>query len=159
MKNTGHDFGGKSTGAGALNVWTHNLKDYVFYDTYTSGNYTGSAAKLGSGIQAYEMYAACDEYNVTCVGGEGRVSSPRPHHTFVIVLTGDCRQTVGVMGGYIQGGGHSPLSSIYGMAADQVSDFIRWNAILCCWRCSGCRGAIIGPENFVLYRPSAPSSA
>ncbi|CAJ2510894.1 Uu.00g065190.m01.CDS01 [Anthostomella pinea] len=24
------------------------------------------------------------------------------------------------MGGYIQGGGHSPLSSIYGMAADQV---------------------------------------
>ena len=29
-------------------------------------------------------------------------------------------QTVGVMGGYIQGGGHSPLSSIYGMAADQV---------------------------------------
>jgi hypothetical protein len=29
-------------------------------------------------------------------------------------------QTVGVMGGYILGGGHSPLSSIYGMAADQI---------------------------------------
>jgi FAD/FMN-containing dehydrogenase len=29
-------------------------------------------------------------------------------------------QTVGMMGGYIQGGGHSPLSSIHGMAADHV---------------------------------------
>jgi len=29
-------------------------------------------------------------------------------------------QTVGWGGGYIQGGGHSPLSSIHGMAADQV---------------------------------------
>lgn len=32
-------------------------------------------------------------------------------------------QTVGVFGGYIQGGGHSPLSSIYGMAADHVLGF------------------------------------
>ena len=29
-------------------------------------------------------------------------------------------QTVGVSGGYVAGGGHSPLSSLYGMAADQV---------------------------------------
>lgn len=29
-------------------------------------------------------------------------------------------QTVGLGGGYIAGGGHSPLSSVYGMAADQV---------------------------------------
>lgn len=30
------------------------------------------------------------------------------------------KQTVGVMGGYILGGGHSPLGSIHGMAADQI---------------------------------------
>lgn len=29
-------------------------------------------------------------------------------------------QTVGVAGGYVLGGGHSPLSSVYGLAADQV---------------------------------------
>ena len=29
-------------------------------------------------------------------------------------------QTVGHVGGYTQGGGHSPLTSIWGMAADQV---------------------------------------
>lgn len=33
------------------------------------------------------------------------------------------KQTVGVMGGYILGGGHSPLSSLYGMAADHVLGF------------------------------------
>lgn len=27
IRNTGHDWNGKSTGAGALAIWTHNLKD------------------------------------------------------------------------------------------------------------------------------------
>lgn len=100
VKNTGHDFNGKSTGAGALSIWTHNLKQIKFYSKLTQDKYTGMAFKIGTGIQAYELYAAADQYNVTVVGGEGR--------------------SVGVMGGYILGGGHSPLSSLYGMAADQV---------------------------------------
>ena len=32
-------------------------------------------------------------------------------------------KTVGYAGGYIQGGGHSVLSSVYGMAADQILEF------------------------------------
>lgn len=100
VKNTGHDFGAKSTGAGSLSIWTHNLKSIRFYGSYNEGNYTGAAFKLGAGVQAFEVYAAAQEHNVTVVGGEG--------------------QTVGVMGGYILGGGHSPLSSLYGIAADQV---------------------------------------
>lgn len=32
----------------------------------------------------------------------------------------DDGQTVGVAGGYSLGGGHSPVSSMYGLAADQV---------------------------------------
>ncbi|KUI67939.1 putative FAD-linked oxidoreductase YvdP [Cytospora mali] len=104
VKNTGHDFGAKSTGAGGLNIWTHNLKEIKFLgDSYTAGGYTGPALKIGAGAQAYEIYAACHRYNVTCVGGEGK--------------------TVGVAGGYIQGGGHSPMSSMYGMAADQALSF------------------------------------
>ncbi|KAE8388499.1 hypothetical protein BDV23DRAFT_195085 [Aspergillus alliaceus] len=58
VKDTGHDSSGKSGGAGALSIRTHNLK----------------------GIQ----------------------------------------YTVGVAGGYVLGGGHSPLSSIHDMAVDQV---------------------------------------
>ena len=38
------------------------------------------------------------------------------------VVSGDC-PTVGIAGGYTQGGGHSLLNSVYGMAADNVLEF------------------------------------
>ncbi|KAI0866916.1 putative 6-hydroxy-D-nicotine oxidase [Xylaria cubensis] len=100
VKNTGHDFLGKSTGAGALSIWTHNLKSIDYIEHYTGRDYTGPAMKLGAGIEVGELYAAADKYGVSAVGGE-------------------CKG-VGVVGGYIQGGGHSPLSSLYGLGADQV---------------------------------------
>ncbi|PWY85073.1 FAD binding domain protein [Aspergillus heteromorphus CBS 117.55] len=101
VKNTGHDFNGKPSGKGALSIWTHHLKDKAFYPTFRADNgYTGPAMKLGTGIQAYEAYEFAKESSVTVIGGEGA--------------------TVGVAGGYTFGGGHSPLSSLYGMAADQV---------------------------------------
>lgn len=102
VKNTGHDFSGKSGGAGALSIWTHNLKDVKYFKQYISKGcgYDGPAFKAGAGVQAFEIYKAAYDQGLMVVGGEG--------------------QTVGVMGGYIQGGGHSPLSSIHGMAADQV---------------------------------------
>ncbi|KAI1391408.1 FAD-binding domain-containing protein [Hypoxylon trugodes] len=100
IKNTGHDFSAKSVGMGALSLWTHNLKQIQFFQNYRQGRYRGPALKLGAGVQAFEAYEAARNNNVTVVGGEGR--------------------TVGVAGGYILGGGHSPLSSIYGMGADQV---------------------------------------
>ncbi|KAF6834701.1 FAD binding domain-containing protein [Colletotrichum plurivorum] len=100
IKNTGHDFGAKSTGAGSLSIWTYNLKSTRFIEKYRRDGYDGPAIKLGAGVQAFEVYEAAHRYGVTVVGGEG--------------------QSVGVAGGYIAGGGHSPLSSLYGMAADQV---------------------------------------
>lgn len=103
VKNTGHDFAGRSSGAGAVSVWTHHLKDLAFYDTYTTTNYSGPAVKAGSGIQGFELFAFADAHGMVAIGGE-------------------CG-TVGWGGGYIAGGGHSPLSSIYGMAADQVNIF------------------------------------
>ncbi|KAK5112178.1 hypothetical protein LTR85_011611 [Meristemomyces frigidus] len=105
IKNTGHDFSGKSGGAGSLSIFTHNLKDIDYIPSYNDAttNYSGPAFKAGAGVQAYEIYAAARDEGLVVVGGEG--------------------QTVGVMGGYIQGGGHSPLSSIHGMAADQVLNF------------------------------------
>src|SRR5262245_31204128 len=35
----------------------------------------------------------------------------------------NCMKTVGFAGGYIQGGGHGPLASLHGMAADQALAF------------------------------------
>ncbi|KAK3358149.1 FAD binding domain-containing protein [Lasiosphaeria hispida] len=100
IKNTGHDFGAKSTGKGGLGVWTHHLKDAEFYPEYKTSTYSGPAFKLAAGIQVFEANLLAKQHNVTLVGGEGK--------------------TVGIIGGYIQGGGHSPLTSIYGMAADHV---------------------------------------
>ncbi|KAI2716241.1 CAZyme family AA7 [Penicillium roqueforti] len=100
VKNTGHDFNGKSTGAGALGIWTHHLKDIDYIENYSGSGYQGPVVKLGSGVQAFEVYEKSKELGFTAVGGEGK--------------------TVGVAGGYVLGGGHSPMSSVYGLAADQV---------------------------------------
>jgi FAD/FMN-containing dehydrogenase len=105
IKNTGHDFAGKSAGEGALSIWTHNLKGLEYIPKYSSSSssYTGPAFKMGSGVQTSDLYAAAKKNGVTVVGGEG--------------------ETVGVAGGYIQGGGHSPLGSVYGLGSDQALAF------------------------------------
>lgn len=105
VKNTGHDFQGRSAGAGALSVWTHHLKDLHFYDTFTTSNYSGPAIKAGAGVQGTDIYEFANAHGMVAIGGE-------------------CK-TVGWGGGYIAAGGHSPLSPLYGMAADQVSYFPR----------------------------------
>ncbi|RYP30825.1 hypothetical protein DL767_006038 [Monosporascus sp. MG133] len=75
IKNTGHDFAAKSTGAGGVSIWTHNMKDINFYENYEEGPYRGPAFKLGAGVQVYEAYEAAHKEGVTIVGGEGRVLS------------------------------------------------------------------------------------
>ncbi|KAF2824353.1 FAD-binding domain-containing protein [Ophiobolus disseminans] len=105
VRNTGHDFLGKSGGKDALSIWTHWMKDIEYIEEYKDSNlgYSGPAFKSGVGVQAFEIYKAAHEKGRVVVGGEG--------------------ETVGVMGGYIQGGGHSPLSGLYGTGADNVLAF------------------------------------
>ncbi|KAF2629160.1 hypothetical protein BU25DRAFT_457389 [Macroventuria anomochaeta] len=99
MKNTGHDYIDKSSGAGALNIWTHSLKDIKFIEKYESDEYSSPAFKAGAGVQGFEIPEAARGNDVT-------------------LLAGIC-ETVGWTSGCLAGG-HSPLASIYGMAADQV---------------------------------------
>jgi hypothetical protein len=101
IKNTGHDYLGKSLGAGALSIWTHNLKDIQFIENYeSSSGYEGPAFKVGAGVTVREMYEAAEKYGVTVSGG--------------------ICESVGFAGGYIAGGGHTPMSGYYGMGADSV---------------------------------------
>ncbi|CAG8929299.1 unnamed protein product [Penicillium salamii] len=101
VKNTGHDFNGKASGKGALSVWTHYLKEKEYLPAFKAANgYHGPAIKFGSGVQVWEAYEFAKSIGHSVVGGEA--------------------VTVGLGGGYTAGGGHSPLSSMYGMAADQV---------------------------------------
>ena len=73
VKNTGHGFNGKSTGAGALGLWTHHLKDIMYIDNYRSSSYQGPAVKMGAGVQAFEIYEKAKELGFTAVGPEGKV--------------------------------------------------------------------------------------
>jgi hypothetical protein len=105
IRNTGHDYNGKSTGAGALAIWTHHLKTIDIID-YTGSTYSGKAVKMGAGVQSFEVVGAAQKVGLT-------------------VTAGEC-PTVGFAGGYTQGGGHSALSSRYGLAADQT---LEWEVI------------------------------
>lgn len=96
----------RSTGAGALSARTHGLKDIDFIDEWVSETYTGSAVKVGAGVQGFEI--------VTAASGHGRV-----------VITGEC-PTVGIAGGYTQGGGHSALSNAFGLSVDNV---LEWEVV------------------------------
>ncbi|KAI1170389.1 hypothetical protein F4777DRAFT_569286 [Nemania sp. FL0916] len=106
IKNTGQDFLGKSSGLGALELWTANMKSYSFIPKYKGNQYDGPAMKLGAGLINSEAALIAHKYNVRLVGG----SSP----------------SVGVAGGFTTGGGHSPLSGHYGLAADNV---LEWEVV------------------------------
>jgi FAD/FMN-containing dehydrogenase len=75
VKNTGHDFSGKSGGAGSLSIWTHNLKSIKYIENYEAPgtDWAGAAFKMGAGIQAYEIYKAANDHGLMVVGGEGQV--------------------------------------------------------------------------------------
>ena len=105
IRNTGHDYLGKSTGAGAVGIWTHHMQFLQALD-YKSPQYSGKALKIGAGVQV-------DQANILA------------HSNGLIVTGGNC-PTVGVAGGYTQGGGHGPLTSYLGLAADQV---LEWEVV------------------------------
>jgi len=70
IKNTGHCYLGKSSGAGALSIWTHNLKDIKFYESLeTPGGYVGPAVKVGAGVTVREVYEMADRNGVSALGG------------------------------------------------------------------------------------------
>lgn len=105
IRNTGHDYFGKSTGAGALAIWTSNMKDSHVVD-YASGHYKGKAIKVGAGVHVSDAMEAARKENLIVVGG-------------------NCG-SVGLAGGYTQGGGHGQLTSKFGLAADQV---LEWEVV------------------------------
>ncbi|KAI1185598.1 hypothetical protein F5B17DRAFT_432374, partial [Nemania serpens] len=106
IKNTGHDYLGKSTGKGGLSLWTHWLKSTQYIPSYSQPYYRGPAIKLGAGTEGFEAYTAA-------------------HVTGHRIVGGSC-PTVGIAGGYTQGGGHSTLASSYGLGADNV---LEWEVV------------------------------
>ncbi|QRV90426.1 FAD-binding domain protein [Ceratobasidium sp. AG-Ba] len=108
VKNTGHDYLGRSSAAGSFGIWTHKLKGMDFNDAFVPTGCAKTtpgmpAVTLGAGEQWRDVHKAADERNLTIVGGAAR--------------------SVGSSGGWVQGGGHSPLGLLYGMGVDNVLQF------------------------------------
>lgn len=56
IRNTGHDWFGRSTGWGALVINTHTFQNISIIDDYSGpGNYTGAAVTIGAGVQGREL--------------------------------------------------------------------------------------------------------
>ncbi|KAK1995412.1 FAD binding domain-containing protein [Colletotrichum falcatum] len=105
VRNTGHDYLGRSTGAGALAVWTHHM-DSAEIVNWNTTVYQGKALKVGAGVQGFRAMEVA-------------------HNAGLAVVTGEC-PTVGLAGGYTQGGGHSALSTSFGLSADNV---LEWEVV------------------------------
>jgi FAD/FMN-containing dehydrogenase len=102
VKNTGHDYLGRSAGTGSLALWMHNLNG-ISWLNYSSPAYNGPAVKTSAGAQFAQVYREASRRKLRVVGG--------------------LCPSVGIAGGYVQGGGHGPLSSTYGLAADNVLEY------------------------------------
>jgi hypothetical protein len=75
IKNTGHDFAGKSAGAGALSLWTHAMNDLQYLTEYSDGaGYKGPVIKAGAGVQVSELYKFASGKAVVVVAGGGQVN-------------------------------------------------------------------------------------
>lgn len=106
IKNTGHDYLGRSTGRGALSIWTHKMQNISFSNNFVpTGGSTGvgTTVTISAGVQLAQLYYACGQQNKSVVAGMAT--------------------TVGACGGYIQGGGHSPMANLFGMSTDNVIEY------------------------------------
>ena len=55
IRNTGHDFLGRSVGWGSLVINTHSFQDITVTEHWRSAcNYSGSAITVGAGVQAFQ---------------------------------------------------------------------------------------------------------
>ncbi|KAL3456221.1 hypothetical protein BJX64DRAFT_48084 [Aspergillus heterothallicus] len=108
IRNTGHDGTGRFSGAGSVQINVSRLKRMQFTDTFIPlggdrSHSEGPAVTVGAGVLGFELLRAAQERGMTAV-------------------TGVCK-SVGVVGGFLQGGGTSLLAPAYGMAADNALQF------------------------------------
>lgn len=93
----------RSTAPSSLSIWTRHLLGMNFEPSFLERSCAAAtfvpAITVAAGHPLRDIYAEVSKYNQTIVGA--------------------AEPNVG-LGGYITGGGHSPISAKYGLAADNV---------------------------------------
>lgn len=107
VKNTGHDYFGRSASPNTLAIWTHNLNSMSYYENFSASNCPAAngqnIGEIGAGTQASDAYTYFTGYNMDITGGnEG---------------------SVGLAGGFGQGGGHGVFGPSYGLMVDNAVEF------------------------------------
>jgi FAD/FMN-containing dehydrogenase len=107
VKNTGHDFFGRSSVPNSLAIWTHNMDALEFYPNFTAHNCLSAnglnIGELGAGVIAGNAYRFFNAHGMD--------------------ITGGYEQSVGIAGGFAQGGGVGSFTTTYGLMADNAVEF------------------------------------
>ncbi|CAG8888806.1 unnamed protein product [Penicillium egyptiacum] len=108
VKNSGHDFLGRSATAESLQILTHHMKGTRLVDDFVpegapKDGGEGAAVTIEAGVSLRELHTAVGARNRAVVAGAAN--------------------TVGAAGGYVQGGGHSFLGPWKGLASDNALEF------------------------------------
>lgn len=107
IKNTGHDYYGRSTSPNTLAIWTHNMNTMKYHKEFTASNCAAAngehIGEMGAGTQAVDAYTY--------------------FQTFGMDVTGGNEGSVGLAGGFGQGGGHGVFGPMYGLMADNAVEF------------------------------------
>lgn len=103
VKATGHSYQGRSTGHGSLSIWTHHMRgiDYIpsFQPASCSYKTPLTAVRVAAGHTNIDVQEAVAMHGMAIVTG--------------------ANPSVGLIG-WLTGGGHGPLSTRYGMGADNL---------------------------------------
>ncbi|KAH7113805.1 hypothetical protein B0J11DRAFT_445722 [Dendryphion nanum] len=106
IKNTGHDYFGRSNAANSLAIWTHKMKSASYHATHQlkgCQKVLEHVGEVGAGIQAQEAWEFFEDIGMlVTVGAVG---------------------SVGIAGGFGQGGGHGPLGPKWGLMVDNALEF------------------------------------
>ncbi|KAJ7461116.1 hypothetical protein FB451DRAFT_1269005 [Mycena latifolia] len=102
IKNTGHDYMGRSRRRDSLGLWTHHLQSMNYHPKFIPELCESShrAITVGAGVTFEQVYKFADDNGAMFVGGYA--------------------QTIGASGGWMMGGGHSVLSPSLGLGVDRV---------------------------------------
>ncbi|KAI9163522.1 6-hydroxy-D-nicotine oxidase [Paramyrothecium foliicola] len=107
IKNSGHSYVEDSSGKGALTLWTANLKalehDREFVPEGCPALKKFHTVTTGAGVTCGEAYEYADAEEVTIICGYST--------------------SVGLSGGWVQNGGHSVLTNVFGLGADRVVQY------------------------------------
>ncbi|PYI33323.1 FAD binding domain-containing protein [Aspergillus indologenus CBS 114.80] len=107
VKNTGHDYYGRSSIPDTLAIWTHGLNTLNFFFNFTAHNCPSAngqnIGELGAGVVAGDAYRYFNAQGMD--------------------ITGGYEQSVGIAGGFAQGGGVGSFTTHYGLMADNAVEF------------------------------------